>query len=108
MYIFPGLGLGASVCGAKRVTDRMLYVAAKALAECVSEQELSRGQIFPHISHIRYVSHKVAVAVVEEAIRDGLATKINEEAAKDLDTFVASKMYYPEYAPLVEKGTFSS
>jgi malate dehydrogenase (oxaloacetate-decarboxylating)(NADP+) len=29
MYIFPGLGLGASICGAKRVTDRMLYLAAK-------------------------------------------------------------------------------
>jgi malate dehydrogenase (oxaloacetate-decarboxylating)(NADP+) len=29
MYIFPGLGLGATICGAKRVTDRMLYVAAK-------------------------------------------------------------------------------
>jgi malate dehydrogenase (oxaloacetate-decarboxylating)(NADP+) len=29
MYIFPGLGLGATLCGAKTVTDRMLYVAAK-------------------------------------------------------------------------------
>lgn len=29
MYVFPGLGLGATVCGAKKVTDRMLYVAAK-------------------------------------------------------------------------------
>ena len=29
MYIFPGLGLGASLCGAKRVTDRMLYLGAK-------------------------------------------------------------------------------
>jgi malate dehydrogenase (oxaloacetate-decarboxylating)(NADP+) len=29
MYIFPGLGLGATVCGAKTITDRMLYVAAK-------------------------------------------------------------------------------
>ena len=31
MYIFPGLGLGASLCGAKRVTDRMLYIAAKGM-----------------------------------------------------------------------------
>ena len=29
MYIFPGLGLGASLCGAKRVTDRLLYLGAK-------------------------------------------------------------------------------
>lgn len=34
MYIFPGLGLGASLCGAKRVTDRMLYLAAKGTMNC--------------------------------------------------------------------------
>jgi len=75
MYIFPGLGLGASLCGAKRVTDRMLYLAAKALAECLTPEEAADGQVFPHISKIRSVSHKVAVAVVEEAIATGLATK---------------------------------
>lgn len=103
MYVFPGVGLGATVCGAKRVTDRMLYIAAKALAECVPEEELSRGQVFPHISKIRSVSHRIAVAVVKEAMREGLATKVSAEDAMDLDEFVARKMYYPEYVPLVEK-----
>lgn len=40
MYIFPGLGLGASLCGAKRVTDRMLYLAAKG-----KENELCKFQL---------------------------------------------------------------
>ena len=65
VYVFPGVGLGATVCGANRVTDRMLYIAAKALAECVPQEDLARGQVFPHISKIRQVSHSVAVAVVE-------------------------------------------
>ncbi|KAL3918404.1 MAG: hypothetical protein SGARI_007475, partial [Bacillariaceae sp.] len=78
MYIFPGLGLGATVCGAKTVTDRMLYV-------------------FPHISKIRGVSHKVAVAVVQEAIDRGLNTKVKPEYMDDLDAYVDRKMYYPEY-----------
>jgi malic enzyme len=107
VYVFPGVGLGATVCGATRVTDRMLYIAAKALAECVPEEDLAAGQVFPHISKIRKVSHRIAVAVVEEAMRAGLATKVTEEAAQDLDTFVASKMYYPEYVPLVEKRSLS-
>lgn len=107
VYVFPGVGLGATVCGAKRVTDRMLYIAAKALAECVPQEDLARGQVFPHISKIRQVSHSVAVAVVEEAIRDGLATKVTEEDAKDLNEFVARKMYYPEYVPIVEKRTIT-
>jgi malate dehydrogenase (oxaloacetate-decarboxylating)(NADP+) len=105
VYVFPGLGLGATVCGAKRVTDRMLYIAAKALAECVPTDDLARGQVFPHISKIRQVSHRIAVAVVKEAMREGLATKISEEDAMDLDEFVARKMYYPEYVPIVEKRT---
>jgi malate dehydrogenase (oxaloacetate-decarboxylating)(NADP+) len=105
VYVFPGVGLGASVCGAKKISDRMLYTAATALAECVSDEALARGQVFPHISEIRKVSRRVAVAVVEEAMREGLATKVTEEAAKDLDAFVSRKMYYPEYVPLVEKRT---
>mmetsp|Transcript_101438 Transcript_101438/g.293411 ORF Transcript_101438/g.293411 Transcript_101438/m.293411 type:complete len:624 (+) Transcript_101438:193-2064(+) len=108
MYVFPGVGLGASLCGAKRVTDRMLYIAAKALAECVPEDVMAKGQVFPHISQIRLVSHRIAVAVIEEAMREGIATKISAEDAEDLNTYVASKMYYPEYVPLVEKGTYAS
>jgi len=103
MYIFPGLGLGATVCGAKRVTDRMLYLGAKALAECLTPEGAANGQVFPHISNIRMVSRKVAVAVVEEAIATGIATKISADDAKDIDAYVARKMYYPEYVPLIEK-----
>lgn len=139
MYVFPGLGLGATLCGAKKVTDRMLYIAAKgmsntlfiedtltminltqslfvvqfcsvnvtALAECLTPEEAANGQVFPHISKIRSVSHTIAVAVIEEAMRTGLNTKINAEEAKDLNGFVSRKMYYPEYVPLIEKRTVS-
>eukprot|EP00536_Pseudo-nitzschia_multiseries_P012549 jgi/Psemu1/298150/fgenesh1_pm.485_\ len=107
MYIFPGLGLGASLCGAKKVTDRMLYLAAKALAECLTPEEAADGQVFPHISKIRSVSHKVAVAVVEEAIETGVATRISADDRKDISAFVSSKMYFPEYVPLIEKRTVS-
>lgn len=103
MYVFPGLGLGATVCGAKRVTDRMLYIAAEALANFVSPQDLEKGKVFPPINTIREVSHRIAVAVVKEAIRDGLATKVTAVDANDLDSFIARKMYFPEYVPLVEK-----
>jgi malate dehydrogenase (oxaloacetate-decarboxylating)(NADP+) len=103
MYIFPGLGLGATLAGATKVTDRMLYVAAEALATFLSEEDLKKGVVFPSLNQIRAVSHKIAVAVVKEAIREGLAVKVSKQDALDLDTFIASKMYYPEYVPLVEK-----
>jgi malate dehydrogenase (oxaloacetate-decarboxylating)(NADP+) len=103
VFIFPGLGLGATICGAKKVTDRMLYVAAEALANFVTKEELSQGKVFPHISIIRTVSQKVAVAVIKEAIRDNQATKLHEKDIANLDAFVISKMYDPVYVPLVEK-----
>jgi len=103
MYVFPGVGLGATVAGCKTITDRMLYVAAEALANFVTADELKEGKVFPHISTIREVSHRVAVAVAREAIKEGQASKIRPEQIENLEDHIRSKMYYPEYVPLVEK-----
>jgi malate dehydrogenase (oxaloacetate-decarboxylating)(NADP+) len=103
VYIFPGIGLGATVCGSKIVTDRMLYVAAEALAQFTPQHDIDKGKLLPSLSTIRSASHAIACAVVREAIQSGLATKISAEEAKDIEGFVERKMYYPEYVPLVEK-----
>jgi len=103
MYIFPGLGLGATICGAKFVSDQMLYVAAEALANFVTEEELQQGKVFPHISKIREVSHRVAVEVIKQALSEGHASKLSNKDIHDLDAYVTKKMYDPNYVPLVEK-----
>lgn len=103
MFVFPGIGLGVTLCGAKTVTDRMLYVAAEALANYLTEDELAQGKVFPDLSTIRDVSKKVAIAVIEEAIRTSQAPRLDEKALSDLDAFVQKKMYDPVYVPLIEK-----
>jgi malate dehydrogenase (oxaloacetate-decarboxylating)(NADP+) len=103
MYVFPGLGLGATLSGAKTISDRMLYVAAEALANHVSDEELAQGKVFPQLSSIRDVSRRVAVSVIEQAIKEGQATKLRDTYINDLDEFVHKKMYDPLYVPLVEK-----
>lgn len=103
MYIFPGLGLGATLAGAQTVSDKMLFVAAEALANHVSDEELADGKVFPHISKIRDVSRCVAVAVIEQAMKEGQATKLMDKNIADLHDFVHKKMYDPVYVPLVEK-----
>lgn len=70
----------------------MLYVAAKALANYVTPEELQMGKVFPHVSHIRAVSHSVAVAVAEEAIQGGQAKKLGPDARLDLSQCIVSKM----------------
>lgn len=107
MYVFPGLGLGATVSGAKKVSDRMLYIAAEALANYVSDEDMATGRLFPKLPQIRQVSHAIAVAICREAIRDGLATKVSEADLDNLEAIVHRKMYYPEYVPLVEKRTIT-
>lgn len=107
MFVFPGLGLGATLSGAKTVSDRMLYVAAEALANYVTEDELAEGKVFPKLDTIRDVSKKVAIAVIQEAVRTGQASKLTKKDLDCLDTFVSNKMYDPVYVPLIEKRTIS-
>ena len=104
MYIFPGLGLAASVAGVSRITDRMLYVAAKACAGCVNKEEVAAGMTFPSIRRIRDVSFAVACAVIEEALKTGLTTKISPRMleSEGLPHLVQRKMYFPNYVPLVD------
>lgn len=103
MFIFPGVGLACTVSQAARVTDRMLYAAAKALSECMTDEEVANGQVFPSVKNIRHVSLKVATAVMKCALDDDIAgfrPKIRRGAS--LEDYVASKMYYPNYHALVE------
>lgn len=49
--------------GARRVNDEMLFAAANAVSNYVSDDELKEGIIFPRVSNIRDVSANVAAAV---------------------------------------------
>jgi malate dehydrogenase (oxaloacetate-decarboxylating)(NADP+) len=97
-YIFPGVGLGVLACNAARVTDRMFSAAARELANQTSEDDLAIGRVYPSLSRIREVSAHIAVAVVEEAFRAGLA---QIERPADIEAQVRATMWkpdYPEYA----------
>lgn len=93
-YIFPGVGLGVIASGATRITDDMFLVAAKTLAEMVSDEDLAAGALYPALTDIRSVSLAIAVKVAEEAHRSGHAT---EDMPVDLEAAIASTMYEPVY-----------
>jgi malate dehydrogenase (oxaloacetate-decarboxylating)(NADP+) len=97
-YIFPGVGLGAVACGARRVTDEMFFAAARALADQVSEGDLAQGRIYPPLSAIRKVSAVIAAAVAEVAYRRGLAA-VPEPG--DLLAHIEAQMYVPRYESYV-------
>ena len=94
-YIFPGVGLGAIVSKARRITNEMFMSAARTLAGLVDEADLAQGSLYPALSRIREVSAAIAAAVAESAYEDGLAGKTRPA---DVLADVKSEMYDPRYA----------
>jgi malate dehydrogenase (oxaloacetate-decarboxylating)(NADP+) len=97
-YVFPGVGLGVTACGAKHVTDEMFFEAAKALAGLVTDDQLKHGCIYPPLTDIRHVSSVIATAVCEVAYKRDLAASPRPENILEQ---VKSIMYWPVYPDYV-------
>lgn len=92
--IFPGVGLGLVVSEARRVTDEVFHVAARTLAEQVTQDELDAGSVFPHISRIRDVSVKIAIAVAARVQAEGHAGR---QVTGSWEPVVRDHIYDPSY-----------
>jgi malate dehydrogenase (oxaloacetate-decarboxylating) len=99
-YVFPGLGLGVVASGARRVSDAMLMAAARALAECSPARRDPAGALLPPLDESRRVARAIALAVADEARRDGLT---EASAAEDLGPVIDAKMWQPRYLPMKMK-----
>jgi malate dehydrogenase (oxaloacetate-decarboxylating)(NADP+) len=98
VYIFPGVGLGAIAARAKEVTDAMFLIAARIVAEMVTDEERASGNLYPSLKRIREVSGRIAVEVAKEAFREGLA---REKEPASVEALVESLRYAPEYVEYV-------
>jgi malate dehydrogenase (oxaloacetate-decarboxylating)(NADP+) len=94
-FVFPGVGLGLLMAGARRVDDELFLAAARALATQMTDADLGRGLLFPPAARMRDVALAVATAVATAAYDRGLATK---PRPADLAAAVAGAMYTPRYA----------
>lgn len=72
VLVFPGLFRGALDVRASKITFEMMYAAAKAIADCVSEDQLSVDYILPYAYEQR-AHDAVAKAVSEAARKSGVA-----------------------------------
>jgi malate dehydrogenase (oxaloacetate-decarboxylating)(NADP+) len=91
-YIFPGIGLGALVAGARHITDAMFLLAARTLAQHVQQADLNHGALYPRLPAIRAISRAIGTAIAEEAYRTGLATV---PKPNDVEATVKGYMYDP-------------
>jgi malate dehydrogenase (oxaloacetate-decarboxylating) len=90
--LYPGVGLGAIVSRAERVSIGMLVAAANALSSLVAVR-LAGATLLPHIEDLRAVTVTVAVAVAEAAVQERLA----RVALPDIVQQVQDAMWRPEY-----------
>ncbi|HEY6327179.1 MAG TPA: NAD-dependent malic enzyme [Candidatus Cybelea sp.] len=88
LLAFPGIFRGALDVRARRITDRMKLAAAYAIAEIVTEAELSPEYVIPSVFDPRVVD-AVAKGVAAAAVEDGVARRIpTKDQMEDLSANV--------------------
>lgn len=96
-YIFPGMGLGVTASGARRVTDEMFFAAARTLADLSPAIADPDASLFPDLTTIRDVSHRVALAVAKMAQSQGHAESTTPD---ELERRIRVKTWTPRYPHL--------
>jgi malate dehydrogenase (oxaloacetate-decarboxylating) len=92
--IYPGIGLGTIVSHAAHVTDGMLLAASKAVAGLVDVNR-SGASLLPDVENLRAASATVAVAVAEQAAKEGVARPLDDPVEA-----VQEAMWQAVYPPL--------
>ena len=94
VYIFPAMGMAVLATQATRVTQDMFIVAAQAVAELVTQDELDSGLIYPPQHDIRAASLHVAARIAERIFDKGLA---RVERPADIAAHIEAMAYQPAY-----------
>jgi malate dehydrogenase (oxaloacetate-decarboxylating) len=94
VYVFPGVGLGALAAGASVVTDGMFMAAARRLGELSAEIGDGGPGLLPPITALREVALRMAMAVAQAALDEGVAGVEPHAITRDA---IAAQMWEPAY-----------
>jgi malate dehydrogenase (oxaloacetate-decarboxylating)(NADP+) len=93
-YIFPAIGMAVFATQASRVTDEMFIEAARAVADQVPADLLSKGSLYPPQSNILETEIQTAARIAKLVFDSGLA-RVKRPA--DVVAFIREQVYRPEY-----------
>jgi malate dehydrogenase (oxaloacetate-decarboxylating) len=100
VFIFPGVGLGATAVGARWLPDAAFNAASRALFEFTTgggSAGIAPGaSIYPPLARLREVSRAVAMAVALALIEAGAAPPMPRA---EVEREVAAGTWEPEYLP---------
>ncbi|CAD6198201.1 unnamed protein product [Caenorhabditis auriculariae] len=101
-YIFPGVALGAVLFRVKHIPDKLFLLAARMVAENVSEKSLyTFSRVYPRLKDIRELSVKIAIEVGHYCYDHNLSTL--HPKPEDMEMFVRQQLYSVEYDELINK-----
>ena len=92
VLVFPGIGLGIVVSGARLLTRPMLQAAARAVVAEASPKNTG-DSLLPDVRNLQDISRTVAEAVYRAAVEDGVATTTH----RDVRRAVLDAMWRPIY-----------
>ncbi|RUM37042.1 MAG: NAD-dependent malic enzyme [Desulfobulbus sp.] len=107
VFVFPGIGQGTLASGARQVLPQFFTAAAKAVSQCVSKEAMARGTLLPPVTELADVSLKVALAVGESAIVNGVSRNCafshfqHQNDPARLKELIRKMRWEPDYLPLV-------
>lgn len=96
VFIFPGVGLAAILSKVPVMHQDMFTTAAFELSNCISDDDLANGAVYPSIHGLREISFRIAKAVLEELL---VKDPANPFLPEDLNAYLAERMWVPEYLP---------
>jgi malate dehydrogenase (oxaloacetate-decarboxylating) len=98
VYVFPAVGLGLVASGARRVTDRMMMAAGRALGENSPAVSDPSAALLPALKDLRAIARQIAFEVGVEAQKAGVAPPTSPDELRDR---IAATQWTPEYPHLV-------
>jgi malate dehydrogenase (oxaloacetate-decarboxylating) len=96
VFIFPGVGLGATAVGAQWLPDDAFSAAADALVECTTRSGMAGAGIYPPLSDLRHISRDVGLAVARTVISLGAAPPLPDD---EIRRRVLAGIWEPAYLP---------
>lgn len=105
-FIFPGVALGVLVSGASEIPQDFFIVAAEAVSNMLTEEQLREGRIMPSLESMCEVAKAVGLAVAMCAVEKGLSRPCiysdfqpNDDEAR-MAKLIDRMRWMPEYLPL--------
>ncbi|KAI0097873.1 malic enzyme [Nemania sp. FL0031] len=107
--VFPGIGLGAVLCRARLITDKMLVAAVRGVAALSPALRDDTAPLLPGVEEVRNVSVRVAREVIKAAVEEGVTTEEEiPDTDADLEEWIREQMWEPVYRPLKRVETLGA